>query len=263
MRSASLLEKHLKSRVKFIAHMLRSDSEEFSPEDIHVLRVELKRILSVAELLKSVSGKHGFGKLLAPFRRIFRAAGKVRSAQLEISFIRQFQLNRIDAAFIKAIERRIKKRERNFRAKLKKGVDRELKESGKKLMRRIRTVKEKEVDQVLRSFHKSLIKLLKTSELSDDELHELRKEIKTRNYLFSAVYGAGLADAHLDRIQKELGEWHDLLQFRKRLFRLECSPEVSEKDIELIRKTQEALMSELHRRRTLIDRMRQAYSPVL
>jgi len=62
---------------------MRRISKELKPDEIHRLRVSIKRIKAVYQLLEEFSnGKFNAGKHYSIFKKIFNEAGKLREVQI-------------------------------------------------------------------------------------------------------------------------------------------------------------------------------------
>jgi CHAD domain-containing protein len=77
------LEKYLLKRVTVISGFLEIPKESFTTETIHDLRVEIKKLHALFELLEHCHDNFKMKRLFKPFRHLFRQTGKVREIQVE------------------------------------------------------------------------------------------------------------------------------------------------------------------------------------
>ncbi len=68
-------------------------SRTFDEEAIHQMRVEIKRLKAVFQLLEGLSEEFRAKKHLKPFRRIFKSAGGLRDVQVQLGLARQWMGN--------------------------------------------------------------------------------------------------------------------------------------------------------------------------
>ena len=77
------LRTYLKTRKKALLSLLETPRKEYTTETFHQLRVEIKKLNAFFDLVDSSSKKFRRKKMIAPFKIIFRQAGKVRDLQIE------------------------------------------------------------------------------------------------------------------------------------------------------------------------------------
>ena len=89
MKTKKKLKKYFKSHTSEIDALLKKPDKDFSKEDFHRLRVEIKKIRALTAMLKPAAKKFKQKKALKPLKKIFQQAGKVREIQLEEALLHQ------------------------------------------------------------------------------------------------------------------------------------------------------------------------------
>ncbi len=77
------LKKYLKKRKSAITVLLEKQPEFFTSDTFHTLRLEIKKLNALFDLVAFCSKGFQQKKTLKPFKLIFRQAGKIREIQVE------------------------------------------------------------------------------------------------------------------------------------------------------------------------------------
>lgn len=200
-------DNYIKDRFDTLKTHLEAFEKSGSKDELHSLRVELKKIRAIGRFLKPHFSKKQQRETLEPLRQYFWRAGEVRESEL----LGQFLLdNKLDDIYndLKT-KKTIKKREEELQketAKLLKDIDRiervfmeETAIDNKKLLRQY-------IDSVERKLEHELKSVPPKS-----EWHEVRKLAKRvvfgHTWLDDAVDWQ--KDEYYDELQHHIGEWHD------------------------------------------------------
>ncbi|HEY4195866.1 MAG TPA: CHAD domain-containing protein [Mucilaginibacter sp.] len=191
--------------VHFKAFVKTGDQEE-----LHLFRVQVKKLRAMLELLDTSSAKRQLSKDLKPVRKIFKHCGEVRNAYINLQLGVNYQFKNEEFLLGQLSE-------------IEKGTD-EIKELAKQYLKAIKLshriiandIKPVDNDAILQ-FYKSKLDQI-TNALDNlqfnDELHNARKQIKTLLYNRKIVHKAlegklQINNEYLDKLQGLIGDWHD------------------------------------------------------
>lgn len=189
-------------------------------EQLHQLRVELKKWRAGLRMLRSADPAFPYAEMYEPFKTIFAAAGRLRFWQLQQLFLKQTA--RIPPAFARSCRSFARQRLNDARNDFAKTASPENIPKWRELKREFRQSLKACTPDAVQTYFDGLQKdiLEKTSDLSRRRtagLHDLRKLLKeyannrqlTVNHLrFDPGPPGGIpGGANFDDL---LGEWHDL-----------------------------------------------------
>jgi CHAD domain-containing protein len=205
------LKKYLKKRRVAINFLLEKPAQSYSPSTFHKLRIEIKKLDALFELLDFCSKNFKRRKNFKPFKLIFRQAGKVRELQVEEAMLKKYFPADFLAGYRANLkEVRLKERQiffsmvnRKFTARLKKNF---------RVITPFATeANKKKVNSYLENKRRKIKKLLGQSRLQPEHLHALRKELKTFLYIRQGL-NLKIRDNRFskkDVLPGLVGEWHD------------------------------------------------------
>jgi len=188
-----------------LAHLL-AFCETQKPEELHQFRVQVKKIKALLLFLQGRSAV----KQLKPLQAIFKQAGKIRSAHVNLAFIE------LADAEIKNEQEKIAHSE-SKRLYSKVGVHvKTLKKLRKALAAIFQDIENKAVVRAYKKQLKKLRRFFTRSDLPVLKLHQNRKKIKNLLYFCDVLPGSLLQKfqlniAYLDQLQEAIGEWHDVV----------------------------------------------------
>jgi CHAD domain-containing protein len=206
MVKKSNLEKQLNSLISEAGSALDSFLEKKDSEDIHRLRVAIKKIRALAWLQKKC-GASGAQAQADRLKKIFKHAGRIRTSQVMLSLIGD--IGKAGRKIIASEKRKELASTRAFKKQKPRYHDL-LFSVGKTT--HVHPMKKK---RVLRVYKKALRKtdsLLHSEE--DEQIHESRKRIKRLIYNYpllgkKAKKKLGLDKKFLGKAEETIGEWHD------------------------------------------------------
>lgn len=213
MLSKSSQKQYLKKRTKKLLRSYHLFNEFENPEDLHKMRLEFKKISSLVTFLTLININPKLKKQLNAIRPIFKKAGLVRMAQLNLNLADKHELTDIEMIEMQnaVLDNHLMEFRMNYYDNTEK-----LSRSLKKINRGIVRISEKDIKIFYKNQIIVLADLLKSADI-ETVLHECRKRIKNLIYTYrlmptklkNRVY---LNVDYLDEIQEEIGEWHDLAE---------------------------------------------------
>jgi len=227
---------------KYINHLFH-DAERyakkavkgFDEEDIHKMRVEVKKIKAAFHFLQFFDADLKNNEL-KKLKKIFAGAGELRELQLLEEAIKKFRSLQNKSA--KELLLHYLHEEEN---KAKKKFDHQFQKAGKEALDNLHKVMlhEKEIDVsdyilYFQSIVRSIIGQMQNTSLTTEEYHELRKKLKELKYNLSfadeqskKIVEETFSEKELSGLEELVGKWHDQVIIVLRL------KEISERKMDL------------------------------
>jgi CHAD domain-containing protein len=210
----------IKNQFHIIETILQEKKQDFNVENIHELRVELKKLKLLLSIIKDSGNILKYKKQLNHLKQIFKQAGKIRELQLvilQLNFwkekysistlisIKNIELKQAKLAFIKMnkVSIHFKDIEREIISQLEKS------NNSNKFLKKIRS----KINYAFKKIKASHLNKIKLDDAKVVELHGLRINTKKLvNYFkfFNEVENENQIDK-LVELNNQLGEWHDLV----------------------------------------------------
>ena len=205
------LKKYLKKRKDKLILLLEKPKQAYRFNTFHDLRVEIKKINALCNLINESMKGFRRKKIFEPFEIIFDQAGKVRELQIETRLLKKYLLSEMLNTYRKHLTRgRLKERTLYFSL-----LDRKLIDSMKKKFLEIDSgldkVSEKDAKKFMDRMENKIENITQQNYMPIPQAHELRKHLKEYEYTRNSV------DMDLDfkpvpnfeKMTDLLGEWHD------------------------------------------------------
>lgn len=203
------LKDYFNEREEAILDLLGKPERKFSVETFHELRVEIKKLNALADLLRSCSPNFKRKKTLKPFKLVFHQAGKVRELQLEEALFDK-RLRLASSDYRKQLKKLRKAEEGVFFSMLTKRLVRRLKKKHPAFIATLSDIDEQQVNDYLEEKEERIIETLRQTPLQAPQIHEVRKLLKTFHYNRTIL----LSKKQRSRLKKDslsplMGQWHD------------------------------------------------------
>lgn len=198
------LKKYVSRRVDNLYSLLIATKFSDDPEILHQIRLEIKRLKAVLDLLKFENKAFKAHKTFIPLRNIFREAGKIREPIELRKHLTQFTSNNV---VVKLIPMATPKFTQNFKKKISgfiKGV--------KKVERKVLKKSERIDRKLSKKFLTNLDKVIKKNlfpKLNPFTLHRTRKTIKELIYLAPLSMKKKNIPSFFTETANTIGLWHD------------------------------------------------------
>lgn len=182
---------------------------EYRKEEFHQLRIEIKKLNAILELISCSCNNFKKNKYFKPFKKIFIQSGKIRELQLEESLLEKYNTRKIEEVLLK-VKRDIKKEQKKFYQLITKIKKRKIKRIFKKIVLCLETISDKKVNDFIEGGKSKISRLTMDCPLDENNLHELRKSLKRD---FFSRDSLNLRDRNKreeeDNLQELIGNWHD------------------------------------------------------
>jgi CHAD domain-containing protein len=220
--------KYLDREWKAIKSHLKSFSETGNQEDLHKLRVQVKKVRAMLYLFEDTTGNNGLLKNFKPVRKIFKHAGSIRDAHINLQLSEQYQLK--NEGFETGQQQIIEEGTSAFKHKAKVYI-KNLKYSFKQVKKNLPHVHNKAIAQYYKKQLDEIAAGMAVGSFTED-MHQNRKLIKILMYNYKLADDAleghlKFNVAYLDKLQDIIGQWHDNVMAAD----LFSSPQVNDKTV--------------------------------
>ena len=211
----------LKKQEEALTFLLVKPSARFTSNDFHQLRLEIKKLNAFLDLVNSCSNNFNRKKVLKPFTKIFRKAGKIRELQLEALTIKKHQLDDLLKEYSIDLKLQESKEKAEFFIIVNQLFPDRLQKKFNKIIPYLTEINDEKIKIYLEKKNRSIQKLMSKSRLNRKEMHQLRKQLKTLNYNRKTLSTKNqVAKTTIkEGLTSLLGKWHDcevLLQHLKK-----------------------------------------------
>jgi CHAD domain-containing protein len=199
--------RYLKKEWSHLRDHLKDFEKKGGQEDLHRFRVQVKKVRALLALADSENKNGILEKRLKPVRKIFKTAGKIRNAYLNLELAKAYpqaaQLTNGQRRIIKDASARFSSRSASHGKQLKRTRNR-LKQNIAKLN-----------DIHIAAYYEQQLKQIADAlahPKSDTDLHACRKQLKILIYNYQLVHpvlGNSANEKYLDQVQTAIGDWHD------------------------------------------------------
>ena len=191
---------------------LQAFSEIQSIEELHKLRIEIKKIFSLIDL-QQITHDIGFSRNIRPLRVIFSKAGKIRNIHLTLRIIKRYSDE--NQLLYEVLHTKLIRLTKRFclRTPI---YARNIKKTQKFVLQKIHNIE----DSVILNWHKNefekLIHLFANEKCYQENMHKIRKIIKKLLYIFPVLHKSlqkrlELNKHYLHKLEEAIGKWHDTI----------------------------------------------------
>ena len=226
------LKKYLKKRKSAITILLEKQQESFTPDTFHTLRLEIKKLNALFDLVQFCSKGFKQKKTFKPFKLIFSQAGKIRELQVEKALLDEYFTSDFITQYRNDLEKILTEELNNFflitnpsfAEKLPKKyikINSVLAKTNKKMANRYMSKKRAEIEKLL---HKKALK--------NKQIHTLRKRLKEYQFNQKSLNYAKKNKLlpKKNALPELLGEWQDYQTVIQHLKKAIDSGEISPKE---------------------------------
>lgn len=237
------LKKYFKKRVKKIEGFLKLEQDALVQEVIHELRVEIKKINALHDLLTTVNKNAPVKKYFKPFNRLFKKAGKLRSIQVEFNLINSHFSENTNSNYLHELHEIKHERRIEFEEFIGDNLLNELNSAKKKIVPHLRKIRKRNIVRYFNGREREIIDLLKKKIFREQNLHLIRKDFK-RFYLNVKNITPYKIDTGWAKILDLMGEWHDRQIAFDQLIKAIYSSTLTSSELDRLQKIKSELLVE-------------------
>jgi len=241
---AATLRTYFEEQLNTIEFILKKRHSKISEEDIHKLRVAIKRIKSLSELILFCVPDFKSKKFLKRYNKIFSAAGKARELQLEISMLKNLEIFDSVKNYGHHLNMILKKKKRRLFSLSDSEMIHKLEKRSQIILRCFDTVSKNKVNRFLEEKTDEIRKLMETRNLKTEEVHRLRKILKELYYTVLIFRVKDDRFKYIDDFQELLGQWHNDVVLKGYLEKAVNSGQLRNKENKIIKEAKQRISSE-------------------
>jgi CHAD domain-containing protein len=205
------LKKYLKKRKSAITFLLEKQQESFTPDTFHTLRLEIKKLNALFDLVHFCFKGFKQKKTFKPFKLIFSQAGKVRELQVEQVLLNEHFSSDFSSQYRNDLEKILREELNNFFLITNPSFAEKLQKKYSKINSVLAKTSKKMENQYMDKKRIKVQKLLHKKTLKNKQMHALRKRLK--EYQFNQKSLNYTKKNKLipkkNALPELLGEWHD------------------------------------------------------
>lgn len=202
------LQKYTHKRFTLLNAGLKKYKLHAKPEQLHEVRVELKKIKTLFNFLAFSSKKFNEHKNYKPLKHIFKKAGLIRDVDVLHQLFKDYELEQFEKAVLPK-EKNQNKLIEKFHKKTRHYI-KTSNQSTKQMENYLANTGTLDLkDYISNTEHQLREKLFR--DFKQDELHLIRKQLKELVYL-SQIMGKKSTIKEIeiyDKLQNTIGDWHD------------------------------------------------------
>lgn len=181
------LKKYLNSRKVNIDFLLGKPKRSYTAGTFHKLRVELKKLKALLDLVNYRSKDFKRSSTYKPFKKVFRQAGKVRELQIQEAMLKKNFPNNSLRGYKEILRDSRLEEKRQFFSMIDSKLINRLRAKFDEIDPFLTKIKSKKAARYLDREIGGIKNNLNQIPLQKEELHELRKGLKTLNYKRKSV----------------------------------------------------------------------------
>jgi len=230
------LRTYLKTRKKALLSLLEMPRREYTTETFHQLRVEIKKLNALFDLVDSSSKKFRRQKMIAPFKIIFRQAGKVRDLQLEEANLKKYVQDNELVQYRVNLGKRLGKERMLFFSLINDKTTRHLKKKYKKTIPFLYKLNSEKVSGYMLEARAKTKAFLAQHNLKTTQLHELRKLLKIYYYnqMSLSLEKQKQTNSKKEPLTELLGKWNDNVVINRHLQKTIRKAKINTEEISLL-----------------------------
>jgi CHAD domain-containing protein len=205
------LQQYFKKRKSAITFLLEQQQESFTADTFHILRLELKKLKALFDLINSCFKNFKQKKITKPFQLIFSQAGKIRELQVEEALLEEHFGSDYVIQYRNELKKIAMEETKNFFLTATPSFAEKLQKKYIKINTVLRKVNKKRTNRYMGKKRTEIEKLLHKKGLKNKQMHALRKRLK--EYQFNQkIFNSNNKNKLLpdkNALPELLGEWHD------------------------------------------------------
>lgn len=179
---SAALKKYFSHQVDEINAFLKKVDQSITDEDIHNLRLSLKKLRALLTLINAVAPSFKMHYALIPLELLFDHAAKVREARLQYQRIPQSPSTPVTQTYRSTLKRTADKERKSLAALCADKAWKELKTTSKKVNASLEKVSMKKATAFIAKQEKKLKKKFTAEPNPASELPDVRASIKNQQY---------------------------------------------------------------------------------
>lgn len=205
--------RYIKKQYREIIRILHLPEDAYTEESFHKLRVAIKKLSALADLIQYCDKNFPTKKTLAPFRKLFRQAGKIREWQIAETLLKATTPEHSTTVWQQEYPLIVLQEKNSYFTLLSRTDLRKLKKKYRKMADTLEQISAKQEMQYLSWKTKKIRRIIRNMPVPVAGLHALRKALKTYHYNKKYILPdkRKQPNKELIRLMELLGQWHDYM----------------------------------------------------
>ncbi len=199
---------YFKKRLERIDKILHRKEAEITKEDVHELRLEIKKLKALFTLLRHGKSNFPARKYYKPLKTIFEKAGEIRIIHVELELLKQYITDSSDR-YLEHLQNLTHEKSEGLKIMINSDAIAKLRSNKKVFTPFLNKVTEKRVRHFLKTNAVKLNELLERGIYKDEDLHVIRKKLKSFYFIAKMTYKAMTIPEPWNKLLELLGKWHD------------------------------------------------------
>jgi CHAD domain-containing protein len=210
-KKMKVLKKYLKKRKSAITLLLEKQQGAFTPETFHTLRIEIKKLNALSDLVHFCFKKFKQKKTFKPFKLVFYQAGKVRELQVEEALLNKYFNSDFNSQYRNNLDKTIREELNIFFLITNPSFIEKLQKKYLKINSVLAKTSKKMEKQYMDKKRIKVEKLLHKTALKKKQMHALRKRLKEYQFNQKSLNYTkkNKTITKKNALSELLGEWHD------------------------------------------------------
>lgn len=205
------LEKYLEKQLRSIEYLLRKPADTYAAITFHRLRVRIKKLRSLLNLLNYCFEDFKLKNTSRPFDKIFSQAGKIREFQIEDTRLKYRLSNNALPIYKSSLKEHQAKAKEIFFLTVKDINLAFLKKTQQHLTPYLKKIKTRRINKYIKENINEAQKMIIHGLFTNKRIHHFRKQLKKIQYVLK---GTGIESTNKlmensTMLSDLLGKWHD------------------------------------------------------
>lgn len=209
MKGTAILRRQYHKRTGRILDRLDKPVQKWTPDDFHIIRMEIKKLMAILTLVKACNQDFHLKKRTKNIKALYASAGEVRELQLQLEFWKNNKMLETIPGYADLLTRQLHWARDAFRQQVRHLLKNETpKTLNVKLLTHYLPTP-KTINTYLNRLRSEIEQILRDAKSENIELHTLRKKIKDLLFLERFLFPSTHDNTYLEQLQEKIGIWHD------------------------------------------------------
>ena len=209
-RHMKTLNHFMKGPIEKIEKILLIPPSGYKTEDFHELRIEIKKIRFVTELISLADKDFKKQDAFQSFNRIYDLAGDFRNARLQSESLKKFSRRKLFADYNKKLSESMMKARADFFSELQQYDKEGMTLNFNSIRKAAKKISKSDIKKYLKKQYGKVKDELKSSQVIL-QLHDVRKLLKNISYAEKLMQlTSGRNQKNMQKLSDLIGDWHDI-----------------------------------------------------
>lgn len=209
MKGTAILRRQYHKRTGRILDRLDKPVQKWTPDDFHIIRMEIKKLMAILTLVKACNQDFHLKKRTKNIKALYASAGEVRELQLQLEFWKNNKMLETIPGYADLLTRQLHWARDAFRQQVRHLLKNETPKTLNVKLPTHYLPTLKTINTYLNRLRSEIEQTLRDPKSENMELHTLRKKIKDLLFLQRFFLPSTHDNTYLEQLQEKIGIWHD------------------------------------------------------